>query len=190
MLNKILLLSSFFLIISFACYGQQKCCNYTTWTRGMWIGPGSNCNPSNYGGQTVSYQGRLYTHRGYCSSSGPGTWDFLDIGPCVTGNGLGRGNIGNPQNLTAPADPATITNTNTGGADSYQWQFSDNSATGPWTPIPGQTNSTYNPACCIIATRWYRRRGCQCFVEVDCNPNWSSPVEVTVTSQRRVIIID
>ena len=68
----------------------QVCNGYTTWTPGMWIGPyGYNC----VGGtvpfyQIVSYNGRLYTHKGYCSNTGPGTWDFLDMGTCSVGGPL------------------------------------------------------------------------------------------------------
>ncbi len=63
----------------------QACSSYTTWTPGMFIGPaGYNCAGGVPFYQIVSYNGRLYTHKGYCSSSGPGTWDFLDIGACAT----------------------------------------------------------------------------------------------------------
>jgi len=81
--RKFLLL---FLLITFLqvfdSFGQA-CSSYTTWSPGMFIGPGSYCG-SNYGGTTVTSGGRLYTHRGYCSSTGPGTWDFQDIGACTS----------------------------------------------------------------------------------------------------------
>jgi hypothetical protein len=72
----------------------QSCGSYTTWRSGMWIGPGSHCG-SLYGGTTVSYNGRLYTHKGYCSSTGPGTWDFRDIGACSSCSAPSAGSIGN-----------------------------------------------------------------------------------------------
>lgn len=62
-------------LISNDLKAQPSCASYTTWTGGMWIGPGSHCG-SPYGGTTVTSGGRLYTHRGYCSSTGPGSWDF------------------------------------------------------------------------------------------------------------------
>lgn len=58
------------------------CSSYTTWTTGMWIGPAGHCGTP-YGGTTVTYGGRLYTHKGYCSNTGPGTWDYNDIGTCT-----------------------------------------------------------------------------------------------------------
>ena len=62
-------------LISNDLFGQA-CSSYTTWTGGMFIGPGSYCG-SSYGGTTVTNgTNSLYTHRGYCSSTGPGSWDF------------------------------------------------------------------------------------------------------------------
>ena len=70
-------------LISSDLKAQPSCASYTTWTGGMWIGPGSHCG-SPYGGTTVTSGDRLYTHRGYCSSTGPGSWDFQDIGACTS----------------------------------------------------------------------------------------------------------
>jgi len=80
--NLVVLISLVFCTVSIELQGQA-CSSYTTWTSGMFIGPGSYCG-SNYGGTTVTSGGRLYTHRGYCSSTGPGTWDFQDIGACTS----------------------------------------------------------------------------------------------------------
>jgi hypothetical protein len=71
----------------------QACSGYTVWTTGMWIGPvGYNCGPGGANGvpyyQTVTYNGKIYTHKGYCSNSGPGTWDFLEMGSCSVGGVL------------------------------------------------------------------------------------------------------
>jgi autotransporter-associated beta strand protein len=61
----------------------QACSDYTTWTAGMWIGPGAYCGTP-YGGTIVTSGGRLYQHRGYCANNGPGNWDFEDIGGCTS----------------------------------------------------------------------------------------------------------
>jgi hypothetical protein len=63
----------------------QACSSYPTWTTGMFIGPaGNNCSGSGVPSpQTVSYNGNLYTHRGYCSNAGPGHWDFQLVGTCT-----------------------------------------------------------------------------------------------------------
>ncbi len=81
LLKSTLLISVFFLLGKVS--SAQMCSSYTTWTSGMWIGPGSYCG-SPYGGTTVTSGGRLYTHRGYCSKTGPGTWDFQDAGGCTS----------------------------------------------------------------------------------------------------------
>ena len=82
LLPAILLLSSIFMSNEMQA---QACSSYTTWTPGMWIGPaGYNCAGGVQYYQTVSYNGRLYTHKGYCSNAGPGHWDFQDIGACTS----------------------------------------------------------------------------------------------------------
>lgn len=78
-----LVIISVFLIGFSNTLTAQMCSSYTTWTSGMWIGPGAHCG-SPYGGTTVTSGGRLYTHKGYCSKTGPGTWDFDDIGACTS----------------------------------------------------------------------------------------------------------
>jgi len=97
-------------------YAQPACSSYTNYTGGMWIGPGSYCG-SPYGGSTVSSNGRLYTHRGYCSNTGPGSWDFQDIGACTSCT-----NPSVPSSLSA----ASVTCT----GFTAQWNASTNSPTG------------------------------------------------------------
>lgn len=69
------------MLLSLNSFAQPNCSDYTTWTPGMWIGPGAYCGTP-YGGTIVTDGSRLYAHKGYCSSTGPGTWDFNDIGAC------------------------------------------------------------------------------------------------------------
>ena len=79
-----ILLSSIGLMISLVSFGQTPCSNYVTWTTGDWIGPsGWNCSGIVDDHEQFYTDGTsVYTHRGYCSSQGPGGFDFLYVEDC------------------------------------------------------------------------------------------------------------
>ena len=74
----------------------------------------------------------------------------------ITVNSILPGTISAAQNLCSGEDPAAL-NVATGatgtGTTSFIWQQSSNS-TGPWTSIPGQTGSSYDPAV-LSSTTYY-----------------------------------
>jgi LruC domain-containing protein len=168
----------FYGTINQSVYGQ--CCNgYTVWTPGMWIGPaGYNCAGTGvqyY--QTVSYNGRLYTHKGYCSNAGPGHWDFKDIGACTPSSGsINAGTIGSNQTICSGNTPSALTNVTSpsgGSGYSYQWQSSSNNST--WNNIGGASSITYSPGTLTSST--YIRR----VVSSSCNtPVNTAPILITV----------
>lgn len=78
------LLLSIGLIISLVSFGQPPCSDYVTWTSGDWIGPsGSNCTGVTGAHEQFYTDGaKIYTHRGWCANTGPGEYDFLEVGSC------------------------------------------------------------------------------------------------------------
>ncbi len=170
----------FYGTINQSVYGQ--CCNgYTVWTPGMWIGPaGYNCAGTGvqyY--QTVSYNGRLYTHKGYCSNAGPGHWDFKDIGACTPSSGsINAGTIGSNQTICSGNTPSALTNVTSpsgGSGYSYQWQSSSNNST--WNNIGGASSITYSPG--TLTSSAYIRR----VVSSSCNtPVNTAPILITVNT--------
>ncbi|MEY3438635.1 MAG: hypothetical protein RL265_1220 [Bacteroidota bacterium] len=113
---------------------QPSCSSYTAWTPGMWIGPGSHCGAL-YGGTTVSYNGSLYTHRGYCSSQGPGSWDFLYVGPCVNCTG-GSVSAGGALSAICPGGTSGAMGGSIGGG----------ATGGTWSGGSGSWNNAGNPS--------------------------------------------
>jgi LruC domain-containing protein len=170
----------FFGTINQSVYGQ--CCNgYPQWTSGMWIGPaGYNCAGTGvqyY--QVVSYNGRLYTHKGYCSNAGPGHWDFKDIGACTPSSGsINAGAIGSNQTICSGNTPSALTNVTSpsgGSGYSYQWQSSSNNST--WNNISGAASITYSPE--TLSSSTYIRR----VVTSSCNTAVNTaPVLITVNT--------
>ena len=153
----------------------QNCSSYTAWTPGMWIGPsGSNCgSPS--GGATVSYNGRIYTHRGYCSSAGPGSWDFLDIGPCSSCTALSSGSLTTPATICSGTQTG-INGTSVSGAI-YGWEKEGTLNANNWVAIGGNTqNLSSTTIGNLTTTTRFRRR------TAACNPiQYSGYVTVTIT---------
>ena len=169
----------FFGTINQSVYGQ--CCNgYPVWTPGMWIGPaGYNCAGGVQYYQIVSYNGRLYTHKGYCSNAGPGHWDFKDIGACTPSSGsINAGTIGSNQTICSGNTPSALTNVTSpsgGSGYSYQWQSSSNNST--WNNIGGASSITYSPGTLTSST--YIRR----VVSSSCNtPVNTAPILITVNT--------
>jgi LruC domain-containing protein len=169
----------FFGTINQSVYGQ--CCNgYPVWTPGMWIGPaGYNCAGGVQYYQIVSYNGRLYTHKGYCSNAGPGHWDFKDIGACTPSSGsINAGAIGSNQTICPGNTPSALTNVTSpsgGSGYSYQWQSSSNNST--WNNIGGASSITYSPG--TLTTSTYIRR----VVSSSCNtPVNTAPILITVNT--------
>ena len=169
----------FFGTINQSVYGQ--CCNgYPQWTPGMWIGPaGYNCAGGVQYYQVVSYNGRLYTHKGYCSNAGPGHWDFQDIGACTPSSGsINAGAIGSNQTICSGNTPSALTNVTSpsgGSGYSYQWQSSSNNST--WNNISGAASITYSPG--TLSSSTYIRR----VVSSSCNTAVNTaPVLITVNT--------
>ena len=168
-LHKLVLIT-----ILFACsiisnkIHAQACSSYTAWTPGMFIGPaGYNCGPGGAGGapyyQIVSYNGRLYTHRGYCSSQGPGGWDFVDIGACTSCTNRTVGAASSSPTLCANSAMTSITHTtsqvtgiasSTGLPTGVSASYSGNVITINGTPsVAGTFNYTITPtSACGTAT--------------------------------------
>jgi|TARA_B110000259_G_scaffold157683_1_gene179703 hypothetical protein len=98
---------------------------------------------------------------------------------CSSCSAPSAGSIGNAHTICSGGDPSTISNSSTGSANVYQWQYSNNNSS--WVTISGATSSTYNPPSGLTANRWYKRRG-----RKSCSSTlWSgftSPVKVTVIS--------
>jgi len=62
---------------------------------------------------------------------------------CSSCSAPSAGSIGNAHTICSGGDPSTISNSSTGGANFYQWQYSNNNSS--WVTISGATSSTYNP---------------------------------------------
>jgi len=98
---------------------------------------------------------------------------------CSSCSAPSAGSIGNAHTICSGGDPSTISNSSTGGANVYQWQYSNNNSS--WVTISGATSSTYNPPSGLTANRWYKRRG-----RKSCSSTlwsgWTSSIKVTVNS--------
>ena len=98
---------------------------------------------------------------------------------CSSCSAPSAGSIGNAHTICSGGDPSTISNSSTGGANVYQWQYSNNNSS--WVTISGATSSTYNPPSGLTANRWYKRKG-----RKSCSSTlwsgWTSSIKVTVNS--------
>ena len=111
-----------------------------------------------------------------CNGENWQQWDI--VGTCSACSAPNTGSIGNTQTICFGGNPSAITNTNDGGATTFQWEKSTTSATTGFSTISGATISTYDPGV-LTQTTWYRRKG------GDCTPtqwalNWTTAVQVIV----------
>ncbi|RZJ65651.1 MAG: hypothetical protein EOO50_12945 [Flavobacterium sp.] len=91
------------------------------------------------------------------------------------------GSIGTDHSVCVGGDPNNLTQTAAaaGGTLTYAWHSSTTSATGPWTPISGATNTTYDPPAGLTQTTWFIRETISTVNGTACNA-FSNAVMVSV----------
>jgi hypothetical protein len=140
--------------------------------------------PSNGDSYAVTNSNKTFTMR--CKNGAKG--DFFRVVTRTTcSEPTGSGSIGNPQNNCGSFDPATITNSSSGsggsgGTETYFWQYSTSSSSGPWTTIGSSNSSTYNPSS-ISQTTWYRRGYYRCDISAAI---YTPTIEKTVITEPTV----
>lgn len=145
-------------------YQWQSSTNGTTWTN-ISGATSATYQPGNLSANT--YYRRIVNYS-LNSVSCSGTSNSV----LITINTVTPGTISAAQNLCTGDDPAAL-NVVTGatgtGTTTFIWQQSSNAA-GPWTPITGQTGSTYDPAV-LASTTYFSIAATSVLNNVSCSAN-------------------
>ena len=121
----------------------------------------------NNGTTDITYQIKLRVQDECCGWSIP-VFANVVVKPAVLPGTIAAG----PQTICYNGDPANITSasapSNTVGAITYKWQYSDN-CSGTWVDIPSTNSVSYDPPAGLTVTRCYRRVTQNCTQEVYSN---------------------